>query len=78
MSIHLDERVTIHSGGVRSAEWTRRIAARASRWVATLRRHSALYVSRRQLLDLSEAQLRDIGVTRAEAAAEARRGFGWR
>jgi uncharacterized protein YjiS (DUF1127 family) len=42
-----------------------------------LRWRSALYRSRRDLRDLSDAQLRDIGVTREDAAAEARRGFRW-
>lgn len=31
--------------------------------------------SRKQLLGLSEAQLRDIGITRAQADKEANRGF---
>jgi uncharacterized protein YjiS (DUF1127 family) len=46
-----------------------------ARWLQALRQGLALYRSRQDLRGLSDAQLKDIGVTRHEAAAEARRGF---
>ncbi|WP_279477780.1 DUF1127 domain-containing protein [Aureimonas sp. SK2] len=47
----------------------------ALRSLARLKREAGLRRSRRALLDLSDDQLRDIGVTRDEALREGRRSF---
>ena len=77
MSVNVAERVTISRSGPRTASTTRRLVDLGRGWMQMLRWRSALYRSRRDLRDLSDAQLRDIGITREDAAAEARRGFNW-
>ncbi|GGD22340.1 DUF1127 domain-containing protein [Aureimonas glaciei] len=76
MSVNVDHGETILALSSRVARRVLALKAFALRWQQALSRGSALYRSRRQLLELSDAQLRDIGLTRREAAAEARRGFG--
>jgi uncharacterized protein YjiS (DUF1127 family) len=76
MSIHVDYGETISALYSRIARKVFALKDVALRWQRALSRGSALYRSRRQLMELSDAQLRDIGLTRREAAAEARRGFG--
>lgn len=78
MSNNIAERVTISVGSGWTASAVRQLRVVGFNWIQALRWRLSLYRSRRDLQDLSDDQLRDIGVTREAAAAEARRGFDWR
>ena len=60
--------LTVSSGGL-----TDNLRRTARQWLATQRLNSALRRERAQLLAMSDAELRDIGVDRATAEHEARR-----
>lgn len=45
----------------------------ARQWIATQRLKNSLYRERAQLLEMTDAELRDIGIDRATAEHEARR-----
>ena len=73
-----ERRGAILSAPERAVNWLHRLGLLAFGCASSLAWRVSLYRSRRDLAELSDAQLLDIGLTRHEAAAEARRGFDWR
>jgi len=68
---------TIPSDWRRTHRWTGRIVNRLTAWVGNLYLWHERAAERRHLLTLDDRMLRDIGISRADAANEARKPF-WR